>query len=204
MRKSKADTAETRKRILATAANVFLQQGISGTAISDVMVAAGLTQGAFYRHFESKDHLVAESMRAAFEEVFAALEQATVGHPSKDAIGIVVNRYLNQHFASGQGALCPLAHLSSELRLAADQVKLAAVEGHARFVRFIASYLMRLDYADYLGLAESIVSVLVGAVAIASLSQAPKASEAVLVNARKTVAEMLDDAAASASRAAPH
>jgi TetR/AcrR family transcriptional repressor of nem operon len=48
MRKSKSDTAETRKRIVSTAAQVFLDQGIAATGIADVMAAAGLTQGGFY------------------------------------------------------------------------------------------------------------------------------------------------------------
>src|SRR5206468_1896277 len=79
MRKSRAETAETRKRIIATSANVFLRQGIAATGVADLMVAAGLTAGGFYRHFESKEQLVAEANALAFQELFAMFDTAVAG-----------------------------------------------------------------------------------------------------------------------------
>jgi len=58
MRKSREETAQTRQRIVDTAAVEFRSGGIATTGVADVMAAAGLTQGGFYRHFESKDALV--------------------------------------------------------------------------------------------------------------------------------------------------
>ena len=65
MRKSKQEAAETRRRIVKAAAAKFRLNGIGGTGLSDLMAAAGLTHGGFYRHFESKDQLVAEACAAA-------------------------------------------------------------------------------------------------------------------------------------------
>ena len=79
MRKSNAETAETRKRILAIASGLFLKNGIAATGISDVMSAAGLTQGGFYRHFSSKEHLVADANAVAFDFIVANLDEATRG-----------------------------------------------------------------------------------------------------------------------------
>ncbi len=77
MRKSKQEAAETRQRILKAAAAKFRQNGIGGTGLSDLMAAAGLTHGGFYRHFDSKDHVVAEACAAATESAIATffLEQ---------------------------------------------------------------------------------------------------------------------------------
>ncbi len=61
MKKSKLEAAETRRRIVKTAAAEFRRNGIHATGLSDVMAAAGLTHGGFYRHFDSKDQLVAEA-----------------------------------------------------------------------------------------------------------------------------------------------
>ncbi len=54
MKKSKKEAAETRQRIVKTAAAEFRRNGINGTGLSDLMAAAGLTHGGFYRHFDSK------------------------------------------------------------------------------------------------------------------------------------------------------
>src|ERR1700682_3192748 len=67
MRRSKQEAAETRQRIVKAAAAKFRQNGIGGTGLSDLMAAAGLTHGGFYRHFDSKDQLVAEACAAGME-----------------------------------------------------------------------------------------------------------------------------------------
>src|SRR4029077_4236003 len=54
MRKSKAETAKTRERIVKAAGAEFAAHGISDAALARVMAAAGLTHGVFYRHFASK------------------------------------------------------------------------------------------------------------------------------------------------------
>jgi Fumarylacetoacetate (FAA) hydrolase family/Bacterial regulatory proteins, tetR family len=62
MRKSKQEAAETRERIVEAAAE-FCRNGISATGFSDLMAAAGLTHGGFYRHFASKDLTRRRSLR---------------------------------------------------------------------------------------------------------------------------------------------
>ncbi|GJI90487.1 TetR/AcrR family transcriptional regulator [Duganella hordei] len=201
MRKSKVEAAESRKRIVATAKGIFLREGIAATAISDLMVAAGLTQGGFYRHFESKEHLVAEANALAFADTLASFEAAVAGKSPRDAVDAIVHRYLQQLQGTELDDLCPLSNLSSELRHADGQLKAVVFEGYSHFVKFIAAYLMRLDYQDYVGLAESIVSVLVGAVSLAGVMSGQAASEAILVNARDTVKLLLQNAATSSTLA---
>ena len=65
MRKSRIEAAKTRERIVTAAAAEFRQHGIAATGLADLMKAAGLTHGGFYRHFASKDQLVAEACSAA-------------------------------------------------------------------------------------------------------------------------------------------
>jgi TetR/AcrR family transcriptional repressor of nem operon len=61
MRKSKTETAETRRRMVDLAAKMFRRNGIAATGVAEIMAAACLTHGGFYRHFGSKDQLVAEA-----------------------------------------------------------------------------------------------------------------------------------------------
>ena len=65
MRKSNEEAARTRQTIVATAADEIRRSGIAEASVADIMAAAGLTPGGFYRHFESKDHLVAEALEKA-------------------------------------------------------------------------------------------------------------------------------------------
>jgi len=67
MKKSKLETAETRRRIVKAAAAEFRRNGIHATGLCELMAAAGLTHGGFYRHFDSKDQLVAEACAAGME-----------------------------------------------------------------------------------------------------------------------------------------
>ena len=67
MRKSKEEAALTRKRIVTAAAEEFRKNGIVATGLNDLMKAAGLTHGGFYKHFESKDQLVTEACAEAVE-----------------------------------------------------------------------------------------------------------------------------------------
>src|SRR5258707_8058527 len=60
MRKSRKEAAETRERIVKMAAREFNESGIQATGLAEIMAAAGLTHGGFYKHFSSKDQLVGE------------------------------------------------------------------------------------------------------------------------------------------------
>jgi TetR/AcrR family transcriptional regulator, transcriptional repressor for nem operon len=186
MRKSKTETAETRKRIIATAAELFLERGLAATGIADVMAAAGLTQGGFYRHFESKEQLIAEASEAAFDLGFERLGKAVAGMPAREALSKAVNMYLFQRQRPGS-KLCPLAHLASELPHTDANVKAVVDIGHRRTVDFIARLLHQLDLDNPAQAAEAIVSTMLGAVMLARLALTEEAGTAILNNAEKTV-----------------
>lgn len=62
MKVSKEQVAEHRTRIKVAAARLFRQRGFDDVTVADVMKEAGLTHGAFYGHFPSKEALIAESV----------------------------------------------------------------------------------------------------------------------------------------------
>jgi AcrR family transcriptional regulator len=70
----------TRQHILAVATEEFLSHGYAGTSLSDLIRAAGITKGAFYHHFPSKEALAVEVVRARQDEETAAVVQASAGH----------------------------------------------------------------------------------------------------------------------------
>src|SRR5580693_7986695 len=72
-RKTKADT---HAKILKVAAKRFRELGLDGIGVADVMKQAGVTVGAFYKHFKSRDELVVEALGTAFQDVDAWEENA--------------------------------------------------------------------------------------------------------------------------------
>lgn len=113
-RTSREQAAQTRAQIVTVAARLFREKGIAGTGVADVMKAAGLTHGGFYRHFASKDALSAEAISLAVGHSLATLEQAEGTDEQKHALLDYINRYLSKAHVEQRGAGCPLAALGGE------------------------------------------------------------------------------------------
>ncbi|WP_035358339.1 TetR/AcrR family transcriptional regulator, partial [Edaphobacter aggregans] len=95
MRRSREEAAATRQRIVDTASHEFRENGIAETGLSELMGAAGLTQGGFYRHFESKDQLVGEAIERSFDQMIGELAASIKGKPPDAAFKAVVDGYLS-------------------------------------------------------------------------------------------------------------
>ena len=72
VRRSKEDALATRQQLLDAAEHVFLAQGVAGTSLNDIAVAAGTTRGAIYWHFKDK----ADLFNAMMERVAMPMQQA--------------------------------------------------------------------------------------------------------------------------------
>src|SRR5258707_13931244 len=72
---------KTHERIVRTAAKRFREKGIEGVAIADLMKEVGLTVGGFYKHFDSRDDLVAEALRSALGTWRRQADLAASGAP---------------------------------------------------------------------------------------------------------------------------
>src|ERR1700749_1713556 len=108
MRKSRKEGAETRKRFVRAAARKFREQGIVATGLADLMKAAGMTHGGFYKHFESKDQLIAEAFAEAVEEAIGGME-------AQPTINAAVAGYLSTRHRDRPASGCPFSAIGSEL-----------------------------------------------------------------------------------------
>ena len=81
MRYPAHQTAEKHEKILKEAAKLFRERGFDGAGVAEIMTAAGLTHGAFYAHFPSKQALEAEAVERAFAQsdrrVYALTSEAS-------------------------------------------------------------------------------------------------------------------------------
>src|SRR5262245_41106101 len=93
MRKSKQEAARTRERIVEAAAAEFREHGIAATGLADLMSAAGLTHGGFYRHFDSKDQLIAETSAAAITTMIDRLASAVSGKRGRAGLKAAITAY---------------------------------------------------------------------------------------------------------------
>ena len=190
MRKSRSEAAKTREKIVAVASQVFLDKGLGTVGMRDVMKAAGLTAGGFYRHFSSKDELITEAIRAAFDRLFAMFEREIEGKPGSEALARISTLYLQQSRDRSSATalyLCPLAQLGSELRHATSAVQAIAIDGHGRFISLIARCLSELPPDEAAARATTIVSLLIGAVTLAGLSPDSKAASHLLRQAKLSI-----------------
>src|SRR5260370_32601414 len=116
MPQNPARKARTRAEILDHAARLFRLRGHAGTNIDDIMLAAGLTRGAFYAHFKSKDDLFAEVVRAGH----GLLSQLRAGEPPA-----VLKAYLDKAGLSATALDCTLAALPGDVARAPLGARLA-------------------------------------------------------------------------------
>ena len=116
-RMSAAEKQKSHERILEAAARLFRERGIAATSVADVMQAAGLTHGGFYKHFPSKQALVAQAFRHAAEGLLSGAEaEAAPGGPARaEARARYVARYLSGEHVIDAGHGCPIAALGADL-----------------------------------------------------------------------------------------
>jgi TetR/AcrR family transcriptional repressor of nem operon len=139
MRKSKQEAAATRQRIITAAAGAFRKNGIAGTGLSDLMAAAGLTHGGFYRHFDSKDQIVAEACTAAMESLVEQLAAAVSRKSPQRGLKAILENYLSAAHRDEPAEGCPLAALGSEIARCDEKTRAAATQAFLRLAGVIAA-----------------------------------------------------------------
>ena len=87
------------------------------------MAEAGLTHGGFYRHFETKDALVAAAIRATFEEIVGAVEERSAAIGADNAVSDYLDYYLSEEHVANPGLGCPIPTLGSEIARAPESLK---------------------------------------------------------------------------------
>ncbi len=130
--------AQTRRRIIETAGRRVKQDGIDGSGVAALMADAGLTNGAFYAHFESKDDLVANVVAdqlAAQRAVLAALPEG------RAALEQFVRDYLARRHRDHPDDGCPNAALLDEISRCGDAVRNSYTKGMQSLVDVIATHL---------------------------------------------------------------
>ncbi|MEU6129394.1 TetR/AcrR family transcriptional regulator [Saccharopolyspora sp. NPDC047091] len=105
-----------RERIVGAAGEGFRLRGIDGIGIDELMKAAGMTHGAFYNHFSSKEDLALEVFNRGFTDSLAALDAVRESHPgaARAALDAVVEQYLTADHRDHPETGCASAALAAD------------------------------------------------------------------------------------------
>ena len=185
MRKSRQEAAKTRERIVSAAASEFRRNGIVATGLSDLMAAAGLTHGGFYKHFESKDQLVAEAFVKALEALTELMTAVASENASKGGLGAVVATYLSTTHRDDPSSGCPLAALGSEIARCDEETRAAATQGFLKVVDIIGGQYKKITPAAARRRALTAVSTMIGALTMSRIVTDPELSAEILQEAGK-------------------
>ncbi|NBE51920.1 TetR family transcriptional regulator [Streptomyces boluensis] len=182
-RVSQAQAQENRKRVVDTASRLFREQGTQ-VSVADLMKAAGLTHGAFYKQFASKEALVDEATAHAFTEL---AQRHTTGlaryEGQRDAAQeALFDAYLSVEHRDVPADGCPVAALASDI----------AREGGGREARRVYTEGVA-DFADFLATddQDGIVRLctLLGALVLARATNGSPLSEEILAAAHAALTE---------------
>lgn len=126
------------ERIVSAAARAIRRSGYDGTGVADIMKEAGLTHGAFYAHFPSREAMLAEAAARACAETAAATAGVVASVPPAQALNSMLRTYLSpQHLAQVELG-CPLAALGSETPRQAAEVRRVTTRHIKEMIDFVA------------------------------------------------------------------
>ena len=159
VRYAKERKLETRRRIVETAGRRLKRDGIDGSGVATLMADAGLTNGAFYAHFGSKEDLVAT---AVTDQLSGQREQLAAVTPGRAGVEQIVRSYLSPEHRDNPGEGCPSAALLDEIVRCAESTKQAYTEGVLGIIDDVAARLAPEDPMSARTTTLSVYAMMVG------------------------------------------
>jgi TetR/AcrR family transcriptional repressor of nem operon len=187
---SKAQKAKTHDRIVKLASKRFREEGLAGIGIAELMREAGLTVGGFYKHFDSRDQLVAEAVSSAFGGWKRRAEAAKSSGPPV-SYEKLIDDYLSETHWDNPGTGCAFSALAPEIARADKQIRTLTAEQVRNDIHLIANLYPAKDKRIARSRAILTFSALVGAMSLARAVSDEALSREIL----NTVAELLRDSA---------
>lgn len=126
------------ERIVSVAARAIRRSGYDGTGVADIMKEAGLTHGAFYAHFTSREAMLAEAANRACAESAAVAANVVASVPAEQALASMLRAYLSREHLEHAERGCPLAALGSETPRQAPEVRRATTRHVKEMIDLVA------------------------------------------------------------------
>ena len=188
MRVSRIQAAENRETVINVASRLFRERGFDGIGLKDLMTGAGLTQGAFYKQFASKDDLAAQASKRALESASHRWSTAAAENPD-DPLGAVIAFYLSTEHREEKMDGCPIVALGSDAARQSSDVKASFEAGIKAHLEILSRLIAETNGEEPNGKAMAILSTMVGALTLSRVVNDPDLARAVLEAAAKQVRE---------------
>ncbi|MDQ0456712.1 TetR/AcrR family transcriptional regulator [Rhizobium paknamense] len=168
MRVSRAQAEANREAVINVASRLFREHGFDGIGLKDLMKGAGLTQGGFYKQFESKDDLAALAARRAMEST--TRRWSSVAASSADPLQGVIELYLSAGHRGETGDGCPLVALGSDAARQSEDVRKPFEDGIKAHLQVLEELLPASDSREArTQKAEVMLALMVGAVTLSRI-----------------------------------
>lgn len=191
MRVSKEKAAENRTALLRAASQLFRERGIDGVGVAEVAKAAGLTHGALYAHFPSKEALVAEAFSYGFDaNMVASRAWAQERRRSlEEHLALLISIEARDNVDQG----CPMTASASEIARQGDAVSGRFASAFEQIVTMLEDSLVDVPKAKRRRLALAAAAAEIGAITVSrAVAKADGAlADEVLKATRKTLAAAL-------------
>ena len=176
--------AEVHEKIVKDASARIRTEGLTGAAVSTVMRDTGLTHGGFYKHFESKDELLLESLIEAFREIIDRLTRAAEAAQPEVAWKAIVKTYLSPEHCEQAARWCPMTALAPELARTDGQMKGRVFQELKAYKDHMVRFMPGRRTADKERAFFVIFSTMIGTIQIARLMPEPAVRDRVLATTR--------------------
>ena len=186
MRVSRIQAAENRQTVINVASQLFRERGFDGIGLKDLMKGAGLTQGAFYKQFASKEDLTAQASKRALESASSRWSDAAAANPD-DPLGAVIAFYLSMEHREERMDGCPVVALGSDAARQGTDVKASFEAGIKEYLEILGRWTGIADGKDAKGKAMAILSTMVGALMLSRVVNDPDLAQAFLDAAAQQV-----------------
>jgi len=167
------------ERIVSVAAKAIRRSGYDGTGVADIMKEAGLTHGAFYAHFASREAMLAEAAARACAESAALAAGVVAGAPPGQALTSMLRTYLSPEHVKQVELGCPLAALGSETPRQAADVRRATTRHVKEMIDLVARQSPDWGQAEAHERALVTVAAMVGTLLLARAVDEPTLSESI-------------------------
>lgn len=166
--------------ILDSAARLVRERGISGASVADVMKGAGLTVGAFYAHFGSKEELIDEALRRTGALLRERLFSRIDDKPKADHVEVLLKRYLSAAHRDEQTLGCPLPAVVGEIGTTAPEHAPVLAEQVDALCTQLEEHLPREGALRRRTLAIGLLALMVGGLSLARALRGTELSDEVI------------------------
>ena len=199
MRVSREKSAETRERILDVAATLFREKGFDGIGLAEIMKAADLTHGGFYKHFGSKDDLEAQATGVALARNAADWRRLFEGAAARP-LSAFIDEYLSPHHRDDLGKGCAIAALGADVARQGERVRSALTGGLEPFLQLLSNAIPGRSKAVRRRKAIATMAELIGTLILARAVDDPALSDEILAATSLNLSEVSDGSRADEIR----